>query len=459
MDALDAIDLKATIAASVADTFSTMLSLEIAPAAAEPPAGSGVQRMVGTLNFAGQVTGIFNLQVTLDLGRVMAAALLGTEASEVDPYSDVRDLVAEITNIVGGNLKSALNDAGHACILSTPSIAYGTDFTIRSLSMDRFERYAFQHAAHHLVVEVGLKSAAGAEGGIDLGGGERTGRLLEVDLEKLDALDYQARLSAAAIDVFQTMLSLPLTPAGTVSAAGIKGERGVASVCFAGDATGIVSIQVPADLARIMAAAMLGMEPAAIEGEEEIRDFMGELGNIIGGNLKSALTDTGLRCALSTPAYTTGSDFTIESLNLERYERYAFTCQGRTLFIEMGIKISDLVKTPPRTGKEIHYQVTETGAEAGAAVLPPTEEIERSAPPSTEPHPRPSPASPAPAAGDRSEPASATLEELGLEILLDIPMELTVELGRTKLPIRARVRRSNSPSSKGSRSTSLPTMC
>ncbi|MCU0561359.1 MAG: flagellar motor switch protein FliN [Desulfobacterales bacterium] len=37
------------------------------------------------------------------------------------------------------------------------------------------------------------------------------------------------------------------------------------------------------------------------------------------------------------------------------------------------------------------------------------------------------------AAGGTKVPAA---EDLGLEILLDIPMELTVELGRTKIPIR-----------------------
>lgn len=432
MIALESLDLKARIGSSVLETFGTMLSLDIEPTDREPPPGSGVQRMVVTLNFAGQINGIFNLQVTLDFGRVMAAALLGKDPTEVDPYRDVRDLIAEITNIVGGNLKSALNDAGHACNLSTPSIAFGTDFTIRSIKMDRFERLAFQHADHLVMAEVGLKSVSGADGSLDPGSPGT------VDFEKIAALDYRARLSAAAADVFQTMLTLTLTPTDTVAAASLKGERGVASVCFAGDATGIVSIHVPADLARIMAAGMLGMDPAAIEGEEEIRDLMGELGNIIGGNLKSALTDAGLRCALSTPAYTTGSDFTIESLDLERYERYAFSCEGRTLFVEMGIKISDLVKAAPQTGKDIHYQVTEIEADA-AGDPPPVAEAEAPAPSPTvgaAPPPPEAPHPSSPPAGERAEAPSATVEDLGLDILLDIPMELTVELGRTKLPIR-----------------------
>ena len=351
MSAIENFDLQSHISASVVETFATMLTLAIQPVDAEPPPGSGVSRMVGTLNFAGNVSGIFNVQTTIDFGRLMAAGLLGMEPEEVDPANDIRDLLAEVTNIVGGNLKSALNDAGHACILSTPSITYGTDFSIKSLSMDRFERFAFQHADHALIVEVGLKTVAGADGGIDLSSPDAMSRLPDVDIEKLNALDYKTRLCEATANVFDTMLSLKLEAVEAVAPSSLTGIRDVSSVCFAGDATGIVSVHVSEELARIMAANMLGMEPDAIEGHAEIEDLLGELGNIVGGNLKSALTDVGLRCALSTPSFTSGSDFMIESLNLERYERYAFQCEGRAVFVEMGIKISDLVKTAAPGGQ------------------------------------------------------------------------------------------------------------
>jgi len=440
MSTIENFDLQSHISASVISTFDTMLSLEIKPVDVDPPPGSGIPRMVGTLNFAGNVSGIFNVQTTIDFGRLMASSLLGMEPEEVDPKSDIRDLLAEVTNIVGGNLKSSLNDAGHACILSTPSITYGTDFSIKSLSMDRFARFVFQHAEHVLIVEVGLKAVAGADG-IDLSSPDAMSRLPDVDIEKLNALDYKTRLSASAANVFDTMLSLTLEPVNAVTSANLTGIRDVSSVCFAGDATGIVSVHVPEDLARIMAAGMLGMEPEEIEGHGEIEDLLGEFANIVGGNLKSALTDAGLRCALSTPSFTTGSDFMIESLNLERYERYAFQCEGRAVFLEMGIKISDLVKTASQAGKDIRYAVVDPQSDGGEK--PQAQEKNHasaasSQAPAEAKRPRPS-APPRPAAQSPTpspaEPAPAP-EDFGLEILLDIPVELTVELGRTKIPIQ-----------------------
>jgi flagellar motor switch protein FliN len=415
-----------------------MLSMEIEPLDAEPPPGHGLHRIVGTLNFAGRVNGIFNVQLTVDFGRLMTASMLGMEPDAVDPATDVRDLVAEITNIVGGNLKSALNDAGHACVLSTPSITYGTDFTIRSLNMDRFERYVFRHAEHLFIAEVGLKSVEGADTGLDFSSPEAMSRIPHVDLEKLNGIDYQERISGAVIDVFDTMFSLHLEKAEQVSPASLTGMRNVASVCFAGDATGIVSIHVDLELSRRMTAGMLGMQPEELEGEGEVQDMLGELGNIVGGNLKSALTDTGLRCALSTPSFTTGSDFMIETLNLERYERFAFAFEAHTVFAEMGIKVSELAKASTPAGKEVHYQIEPQGKGAAAA---PASQPAAPAPPRMPP--RPKPASPAPQRVEPAPQAAATPpapEDFGLDLLADIPVELMVELGRTRIPIHELLR-------------------
>jgi flagellar motor switch protein FliN len=440
MSAIENFDIQKRVTDSVIETCSTMLSLEVEPITDEPPPGFGVHRMVGTLNFAGNVTGIFNIQVTVDFGRIMAAGLLDMEPDEVDLGTDVRDLLAEITNIVGGNLKSALNDAGHSCVLSTPSITCGTDFTIKSLNMDRFERFVFRKDAHILIVEVGLKALEGADSGLDFSAPDAMSRIPNVDLEKLNALDYKGKVSGSVIDVFDTMFSVNLEAVESVSKTSLTGVRNVSSVCFAGDANGIVSIHVDSELSRRMAANMLGMEPEEIEGGSEIEDMLGELSNIVGGGLKSALTDTGLRCALSTPSFTTGSDFMIESLNLERYERFAFQAEGRTVFVEMGVKISDLAKAATPVGKDIHYRV-----EAPADATVPAPDAGTDATPAAEtrggsrkdPGRRKTPAPPPPPAAQPPEAptAEAAPEDFGLDILVDIPVELTVELGRTKLPI------------------------
>lgn len=441
MSTLSDIDVRATVSASVIETFSSMLSMEIQPVEGEPPPGQGIRRMVGTLNFAGKVTGIFNAQLTFDFGRLMASALLGMEPEEVESGTEIRDLIAEITNIVGGNLKSALNDSGYPCVLSTPSITFGTDFSIKSLNMDRFDRYAFQKDDQVLIIEVGLKEQEGADSGIDFGSPDGASRIPHVDLQKLEALDYSSRLAEAAVDVFDTMFSLKLERMEPASAAGPEGMRYISSVCFAGDSTGIVSLHVGEGLSRRMAANMLGMEPEEIEGTSEIEDMLGELGNIVGGNLKSALTDTGLRCALSTPSFTIGSDFQIESLNLERFVRLAFRYESHVVLVEMGLKISELVKAAPPPASEVRPRAEESKPPPARRDAPVS--AAPAAPPRAPAPPPPPPVPPAaPAAASQAQPepsgaqeARTAPEDLGIDLLLDIPVELTVELGRTKMPI------------------------
>ena len=476
MGNIENFDIRKHVIESIVETFDTMVSMEIEVSDSEAPDTAGVSRMVAAVNFAGNIIGLINIQVTSKLAKLMMANMLEIEPEEVEDDGEIKDMLAEISNIVGGNLKSALNDAGHACVISTPSLTYGSDFSIKSLSMDRFERYVFKYQKDLIFVEVGLKTQQVTGDGDDFSSTDVPGKLNHVDVEKINALDFKAHVSEAVIDVFDTMLSAKLEPTDSIPSESLENLRNVGSVSFAGDATGMVSIHVGDNFTRELAADMLGMEIEELEGDEEIKDMMGELGNIVGGNLKSALTDAGLACALSTPSFTTGTDFKIESLNMEKYERFAFRSGDNIVFVEMGVKISELVQAAVQQGKDIHYEVGngETGEKLGeeeiAAALQEASEAQEAAaaespaedPPQPEPTSQPattqttepSPAAPQPTATQTAEPQPAASpaqeaapqspesnepkspEDFDLDLLLDIPLEIKVELGRTRIQIQ-----------------------
>jgi len=87
-----------------------------------------------------------------------------------------------------------------------------------------------------------------------------------------------------------------------------------------------------------MTAAKLGMEIEEIEGEEEVHDVIGELCNIICGDLKSKLCDAGLTCELSIPSITSGNGFKIESRGWERSEHYGFRSHAHTALVAVYMK-------------------------------------------------------------------------------------------------------------------------
>jgi len=139
-------------------------------------------------------------------------------------------------------------------------------------------------------------------------------------------------------EVFDTMLSMDIELADGGVQADVDGERIVGSVGFAGKAVGSVNIQVNEAFARSITAAMLGMEEDEIEGDEEIHDVIGELSNMVGGDLKSRLCDGGLDCELSIPSITTGSDFRMEIKGWERHENLIFRHQEQFALVDVYVK-------------------------------------------------------------------------------------------------------------------------
>ncbi len=157
-------------------------------------------------------------------------------------------------------------------------------------------------------------------------------------MDEINALDLKAFATNATCGVFDTMLSMAIDFCDDQAQSVIEGEKIVGSVSFAGDIMGIVSIHVKDNFARLMTASMLGMALEEIEGQEEIEDVIGELSNMIGGDLKSRFCDSGLPCRLSIPSITSGSDFKIESVGWLRHERYPFRHQGFEAMVEVFVK-------------------------------------------------------------------------------------------------------------------------
>ena len=157
-------------------------------------------------------------------------------------------------------------------------------------------------------------------------------------MSDINTVDLRGFISGAMNEVFDTMLSMDIELADEGVQASVDGERIVGSVGFAGKAVGSVNIQVNEAFARSITAAMLGMEEDEIDGDEEVHDVIGELSNMVGGDLKSRLCDEGLNCNLSIPSITTGSDFRMEIKGWERHESLIFRHQEQFALVDIYVK-------------------------------------------------------------------------------------------------------------------------
>jgi len=129
-----------------------------------------------------------------------------------------------------------------------------------------------------------------------------------------------AALAQIVKSVFETMMSLevaecemPWFPSG---------DRLTSALHLAGDWNGAVLLECDRHQACRFAGRFLSMDPPGAV-DDVVRDVLGELANMIGGNLKCVLTP-GIR--LSMPSIVDGSDYSLRVCGAEVGERLAFEC-------------------------------------------------------------------------------------------------------------------------------------
>jgi len=402
-------DIKESITTSVVELFDTMLDMEATPFDVQEVLPVDGRCIIGTLSFAGEVIENIDIQLNNQASRLVTAAMLGMEPEDIEDDEEIKDVVREVCNIIGGNLKTGFEDVGLQCVISTPSITSGDDFEIETLNMDRYDKFGFRFEDQVIYVELAVKAA-------DHVAPEARAKLTAVDISKFTRLDIIQSTGDTVIELFDVMLDMDIEMSDSEGPKDLKMEKTMGEISFAGEVTGSLQFMVSTEFARLMTSAILGMEPGEIEDEEEVKDVIGEVTNITAGNLKAAFNDSGLGCKISPPHITTGTDFTIETAHMDRTERYAFKLRRHEIFVEVCVKIDDMVEVVEEPLANQARGETEDPASTTAAPE----------------------AAPDKAAENSSAAEPAETEEIPedqLQVLLDIPLQLSVELGRTKMKI------------------------
>jgi flagellar motor switch protein FliN len=241
-------------------------------------------------------------------------------------------------------------------------------------------------------------------------------------MSNLESFDFRSRVVESTVEVFNTMVAMQIEPSQSGPQDIGDTDRGVVAMNITGAVDGIINIQIPTDLARLMTAKRLDKEPETIEGDAEIRDLLSEIISVVADNLISALADAGLTSELSKPSITYQSDFTIKSLKMERFERFCFKCQQEWIIVECGLQIQ---QDEEDSAEDPQERKAEIDAEKSEAMATESQDPE-DAPPAQQQVDHPPTA--------MQEPKSC--EDVDLDLLLDIPLEIKVELGRAKIQIQ-----------------------
>jgi chemotaxis protein CheX len=104
--------------------LSTMISMEASPLAEKPEPVAG-KRLTGCIAISGEWKGAVVIQSSEAFTRQAVCNMLQMKPAEVSD-SDLEDVLSEITNMIGGNIKSLVKSPS---FLSLPSVTVGSDFS------------------------------------------------------------------------------------------------------------------------------------------------------------------------------------------------------------------------------------------------------------------------------------------------------------------------------------------
>ena len=135
-------------------TFQTMLSLKL-----ESVDTFELDSLVGahmrcSIGFEGKVNGHVFLRMSAASARAIAAGIMGLTPAELTDADEIRDAAGELLNIMTGNFKSNLCDAGLDCKLQPPKVGMTDDYSTPIEPGGGLERLAFRSGPIEIFVEV-----------------------------------------------------------------------------------------------------------------------------------------------------------------------------------------------------------------------------------------------------------------------------------------------------------------
>ncbi len=112
-------------------------------------------------------------------------------------------------------------------------------------------------------------------------------------------------ITEATLEVFATMIFIEITPGAPLTGRDDTIDSNLTSMIgLAGDLRGVLAVHCPEEAAKGITGAMLGMDLDEID--EDVKDAIGEIANMVAGGLKTALLSEGTEIELAIPTTAVG---------------------------------------------------------------------------------------------------------------------------------------------------------
>lgn len=149
-------------------------------------------------------------------------------------------------------------------------------------------------------------------------------------------MEIQEKMIDATKEIFSTMVMMEITVEEVLKEHGPLTNTITAMIGLAGKRRGVLAVHIPYPVAMAITASFLMMDVEEINAD--VHDAMGEIANMLGGNVKTILSEKGRDIDLSMPSTIAGSEYSFQSDNDVEKVIVKFSTEKGSFMIEMDLE-------------------------------------------------------------------------------------------------------------------------
>ena len=152
--------------------------------------------------------------------------------------------------------------------------------------------------------------------------------------DALQNLDVAGEIVAGTRDVFSTMIMMDLEAGPVLPRDEVNIQSNLTSMLgLGGGMRGTLAVHCPKEVATGITSAFLGMDIEEIDAD--VKDSIGEIVNMIAGNLKVTFAGVGIAIELAIPTSATGEAIRLCGLAGANRLLVPLTCVNGTFWVEL----------------------------------------------------------------------------------------------------------------------------
>ncbi len=144
--------------------------------------------------------------------------------------------------------------------------------------------------------------------------------------------NLMAEITKATQEIFSTMIMMNVEAKDMENGAEVKSNIST-MIGLGGDIRGLLVIHFPKEVAVSITSSFLGMTVEALD--EDVKDAVGEIANMMAGNLKIFFADNSIQTELAIPTAVIGKSYRTGGLTGAENIMVLFSCEPGVFLVEL----------------------------------------------------------------------------------------------------------------------------